>query len=169
MKHKQYILQPFPLQEYGLSDREFPFLSNQTVWELWDPGTGNLILIFVDFYQKADIIHTWHRSQYSHLQPHTKQQQLVMVLFPTRPRIHPQCQFQQSIPHSPVNCCVYSFDKYYWALATSQALYLGGSLQIKILKADMDFALTGPRLTTNLTLRVMVICQICSVVQWKWR
>lgn len=51
----------------------------------------------------------------------------------------------------------------------SQALYPGGSLQIKVIKADRDFALTGLRLTTDLTLRVMVICQICSVVQWKWR
>ena len=95
--------------------------------------------------------------------------QLVMVLFPTWPRIHLQCQFQQSIPHSPVNCCVYSFDKYHWALATSQALYLGGRLQIQVIKADMGFALTGLTLTTDLTLRVMVICQIRSVVQWKWR
>lgn len=97
-------------------------------------------------------------------QPHTRQRELVMPLFPTWPEIHPHCQFQQSIPHSPVNRFMYSCDKYYRILAMSLALYPGGTLQIKVIKADMDLALTGLRMTVDLTPRVILTCQICSIV-----
>lgn len=50
-----------------------------------------------------------------------------------------------------------------------RALCQGGTPQVKVTETDMDRALMGLRLTTDLTPAVTVICQIYFVVWLKWK
>lgn len=143
-------------------ERERLLRSSQTVQEFWDTGIWDFTRMPVD------VANAWHGGSTAPPSLMTDVGHQSRPCF-HQPETHPHVSSHAVSYAASVSHFRYSLNKHHWVLPMCQALCQGGTPQVKVTETDMDRALMGLRLTTDLTPAVTVICQIYFVVWLKWK